>query len=144
MTELRPITVKNFDDIISLRVAEHQQKLVASNVESIAQAWVQPGCTPLAIYHDGGPVGFIMYCIDVDDGEYWLYRFMIDRHYQGRGYGRQALTQVLERVKADQSRHKIFLGVEPDGGASLALYQSLGFRFDGRICEGEHIMVLEY
>lgn len=144
MVELREITVENFDDIIGLQVAEHQQKLVASNVESIAQAWVQPECVPLAIYHGDVPVGFIMYCIDADDGEYWLYRFMIDRRYQGRGYGRQALTLVLERIKADRSRRRIFLGVEPDGGASLALYWSLGFQFDGRVYGKEHIMMLNY
>ncbi len=144
MVELREITVENFDDIISLRVAEHQRELVASNVESIAQAWVQPECTPLAVYHRDTPVGFIMYCIDADDGEYWLYRFMIDQRYQGQGYGRQALTLVLERIQADRSRRKIFLGVEPDGGASLALYRSLGFQFDGRVYGKEHIMMLDY
>lgn len=144
MVELREITTSNFDDIIALQVAEGQRELVASNVESIAQAWVQPGCIPLAIYHEETPVGFIMYCIDPDDGEYWLYRFMVDVKYQGQGFGRSALTQVLDCIKADKSRSRIFLGVEPSGGASLALYQSMGFRFDGRICGGEHIMELEY
>lgn len=144
MVVLKEIDLENFDSVLALNVREDQRELVASNVESIAQAYVQPGCIPLAIYAENTLVGFMMYCVDPDDGEWWLYRFMIDARYQGKGYGRAALSQVLERVRADESRRRIFLGVEPCGVASQALYRSLGFRFDGRVCGKEHIMVLEW
>ncbi len=144
MVTLQEITVENFDCVIGLQVADDQRNLVASNVESIAQAWVQPECIPLAIYKADTPVGFVMYCVDRDDGEYWLYRLMIDKEHQGQGYGRAAMEQVLARVKSDSAHHRIFLGVDQAGVASLALYQALGFQFDGRIYGKEHIMVLEY
>lgn len=144
MVELKEIGLENFDEVISLQVREDQRELVASNVESIAQAFVQPGCIPLAVYADDVPVGFLMYCIDPDDGEWWLYRFMIDARHQGKGYGRLALSQVLERARADKTRHRMFLGVEPSGVASQALYQTLGFRFDGRVYGKEHIMRLDW
>ncbi len=144
MLELRHIDAENFWDIIELRVSPEQEKLVTSNAVSIAQAKVQPECVPLAIYSDGQPVGFVMYCIDRDDNEYWIYRLMVDVRFQGKGYGRQAMEQVISIIQKDDSRHKLFLGVHPDGGASVALYQSLGFVFTGQVFGQEHIMVLEY
>ena len=117
---------------------------MCSNAESIAQAYVQPECIPLAIYAADTPVGFAMYCVDRDDNEWWLYRLMVEETYQGRGYGRAALQKLLELVQADRSRHRMYLGVDLTGKASVRLYQSLGFRFDGRVFGKEHIMVLEY
>ena len=50
MVTLRAITVENFDAILGLQVGVDQRELVCSNAESIAQAYVQPECIPLAIY----------------------------------------------------------------------------------------------
>ncbi len=144
MVTLRAITVENFDAILGLQVGADQRELVCSNAESIAQAYVQPECIPLAIYAADTPVGFVMYCVDRDDNEWWLYRLMVEETYQGRGYGRAALQKLLELVQADRSRHRMYLGVDLTGKASVRLYQSLGFRFDGRVFGKEHIMVLEY
>lgn len=144
MVTLREITVDNFWDVIDLNVSPEQEKLVLNNAVSIAQAKVQPECIPLAIYHDDDLVGFLMYCVDRDDDEYWLYRIMIDHRHQGKGYGRQAMNQLIETIKMDKSRHRIFLGVHRDGGASVKLYESLGFAFTGDVYGDEHIMVMEY
>lgn len=144
MIKLREITAENFWEIIDLNVSPEQQELVASNAVSIAQAKVQPECVPLAIYSDEEPVGFVMYCVDRDDDEYWLYRLMIDQRHQRKGYGRQAMEQVIKIIQKDQSRHKMYLGVDTAGVASVALYRSLGFEYDGRVYGKEHIMVLEH
>ena len=144
MVTLREITTDNFWDVISLSVSPEQEKLVLTNAVSIAQAKVQPECVPLAVYSDEEPVGFLMYCVDRDDGEYWLYRIMIDHRHQGKGYGRQAMDQLIETIKTDKSRHRIYLGVHRDGGASVKLYESLGFAFTGDVYGEEHIMVMEY
>lgn len=144
MITLQEINAENFWDVIELSVYPTQKKLVASNAISIAQAKVQPECVPLAIYSDDEPVGFVMYCIDRDDNEYWIYRLMIDMRFQGRGYARQAMEQVIKIIKQDDNRHKIYLGVHLDGGASVKLYKSLGFAFNSQIFGKEHIMVLSY
>ena len=143
MITLQAVNVENFDEIISLSVSDEQREFVACNAESIAQAYVQEECIPLAIYDGPHPVGFVMYCVDRDDGAWWLYRLMVDRAHQGRGCGRAALEQVLTRMKADPARHHIYLGVEPENPA-VSLYRSLGFRFDGRVYGRAHIMVLDY
>ncbi|WP_026475713.1 GNAT family N-acetyltransferase [Alkaliphilus transvaalensis] len=144
MLTLKEINVENFWDIISLDVAEYQSDLLVSNAVSIAQSKVQPECIPLAIYNNETPVGFLMYCIDGDDNEYWLYRIMIDKNHQSKGYGRKAMDQLLEIIKQDKSRNKVFLGVDIAGVASIKLYESIGFKFNGQVFGKEHIMVLEY
>lgn len=144
MISLREITVENFWEIIELKVADSQTGLVASNAVSIAQSKVQSECIPLAIYQDETPVGFLMYCIDRDDGEYWLYRLMIDQKYQGSGYAKEAMRLLLERIRKDKSRSRIFLGVDKNGGVSVKLYESFGFQFTGQVFGKEHIMLLEY
>lgn len=144
MITLQEINAKNFWDIVELNVHSKQKELVTSNAVSIAQAKVQPECVPLAIFNDDQPVGFVMYCVDRDDNEYWIYRLMVDMRFQGKGYGRQAMEQVTKIIQQDNSRHKIYLGVHPDGGASVELYKSLGFVFNGQVFGNEHIMVLDY
>jgi diamine N-acetyltransferase len=144
MINLREIDFDNFWEIIDLSVDENQSDYVTSNAVSIAQSKVQPECIPLAVYDGDTPVGFAMYCIDRDDGEYWLYRLMTDKKYQGKGFAKAAVNLILERVMEDKSRHKMFLGVHRESIAAVKLYESLGFRFNGRIFGKEHIMVLDF
>ena len=141
MITLREITTENFWDIVSLEVDATQQEYVVSNAVSIAQSKVQPECIPLAIYDGDTPVGFVMYCIDRDDGEYWLYRMMVDKQYQSKGYGSAALNMVLDIIDKDISRGKVLLGVHKDSKAAVHIYERAGFCFNGEVYGSEHIMV---
>lgn len=143
MINFKPITSENFWESVSLEVLESQKEFVTTNAVSIAQSKVQPECLPLAIYHEALMVGFLMYCIDEDDGEYWIYRMMIDQKYQGKGYGKKALEMLVDLIKEDTSHHKIYLGVHKESLAAK-LYEKTGFNFDGQVFGSEHIMVLEY
>ncbi|WP_454055227.1 GNAT family N-acetyltransferase [Clostridium sp. Marseille-Q7071] len=144
MILFKEITRENFWECIELSVTENQKSFVASNAVSIAQAKVQPECIPLAVYNDDTMVGFIMYCIDEDDGEYWIYRIMIDKDYQSNGYGKKTLEKLLEIIKEDKSHNKIFLGVHKESIQAVNLYKSVGFDFNGQVFDGEHIMRLDY
>ncbi len=140
---LREINDANFCDIIDLSVSEEQAHLVLSNAVSIAQSKVQDKCIPLAVYSDDMPVGFLMYCVDRDDNEYWLYRLMIDQN-QRKGYAKAAINLLLQRIQTDKDWHRLLLGVDTSGVASVKLYQSRGFAFDGQAFGKKPIMVLEY
>ncbi|MCL2828885.1 MAG: GNAT family N-acetyltransferase [Oscillospiraceae bacterium] len=144
MIHLEPVTVDNFAAVIGLEVCEEQKNLVLSNAISLAQAYVQPECVPTAIYDGDMLVGFLMYCIDRDDGEYWMYRLMIDQKFQRRGFARAATQRMIETIKKDTSRHQIFLGVDRENTPAAELYLSLGFRFNGQVFGKERIMVLAY
>ncbi len=144
MISFKEITRENFWDCIELSVAEGQSNFVTSNAVSIAQARVQPECMPLAVYDDEIMVGFIMYCIDADDGEYWIYRMMIDTKFQSKGYGRQSLEHLLNLLKQDRTHNKVFLGVHKESAYAVKIYKRAGFEFNGQVFGSEHIMKLDY
>ena len=142
MITLREITPQNWHQCINLSVAEDQKGFVAPNVYSLAQAKVYPSYTPLAIYHDDEMVGFSLHGIDPDDNEMGISRLMIDQRYQGKGYGRAALVQLIEMIRRDASLHAIYLSFEPENKTAEALYKSLGFEHTGEIEGGELVMKL--
>jgi diamine N-acetyltransferase len=144
MVHLKEITKDNFWDIIELKVHDDQKEYVLENSISIAQAKVQPECIPLAIYNGDTLVGFLMYCIDTDDDNYWIYRFMIDKKHQKRGYGRKAMEILLDKIKEDKNHSKIVLDVKLESIAAVGLYKNLGFKFTGQIYGSSHVMELEY
>jgi len=144
MVTLEQINRDNFFDIINLSVTEEQENFVASNTFSLAQAKAQPECVPLAVYHDKHPVGFVMYCMDLEDKEYWIYRLMIDKAHQGKGYGRMAMQQVLSILEQDTAHSIVYLSFEPENLVAQKLYESLGFRPDGRTIHGETVYCLRY
>ena len=76
-----------------------------------------------------------MYCIDRDDGEYWIYRLMVDKAHQNKGYGRSAMEKVIETIKQDKARHNIYLGVDMDGGASVPCIKASDLPSMGRCLE---------
>lgn len=144
MILLQEITRENFWECIELSVNQEQTHFVTSNAVSIAQSKVQPECIPLAVYDDEIMIGFIMYCIDRDDGEYWIYRMMIDKKFQSKGYGKKTMSKILDIIKEDKTHNKIFLGVHKESTYAVKLYRSFGFDFNGQVFGSEHIMVLNY
>ena len=145
MVSLVEIDRHNYLSILDLSVREEQRAFVASNQYSLAQAYVQPECVPLALYVENKPVGFAMYCIDENDREYWIYRLMIDQRHQRRGYGREAMLLLINRIRCemDENRHRIYISFEPENEAAKMLYENLGFVPDGRVEYGEIVYRLE-
>ena len=144
MLLFKEVTKENFWDCINLSVAKEQEDFVTTNAVSIAQGKVQPECIPLAVYDDDVMVGFLMYCVDEDDGEYWIYRMMIDSKHQSKGYGKKTMEKLLEIIKEDKTRNKVFLGVHKESIFAVKLYESFGFNFNGQVFGNEHIMRLDY
>ncbi len=71
-----------------------------------------------------------MYALDETDQEYWVYRLMIDAAFQRRGYGRSALSLVIERI-AKLGRKVLYISFEPENRGAELLY-NLGCVPDGR------------
>ena len=143
MIKLKEIDRNNFEDVIKLSVFEEQKNFVASNIFSLAQAKAQPECVPLAIYHDKDLVGFVMYALDTEDKEYWIYRLMIDKRYQKMGYGRAVMQSILDRIASHKPNGKVYLSFDPANTVAKKLYEDMGFIADGRIIEGEVVYCLK-
>lgn len=145
MVTLVEIDRYNYLPVMDLAVAPEQKPFVATNQYSLAQAYVQPECVPLALYAENKPVGFAMYCLDTDDRQYWIFRLMIDQRYQGRGYGRAAMLLLIDRIRSemDETYDRIYISFEPENRIAKSLYESLGFVPDGRMAYGEIVYRLE-
>lgn len=137
VVSLRPITPENFREIIHMQVREEQKNFVASNAASLAEAYVFPNRFPLAIYADETPVGFLMYCFWADRQQHWIFRLMIAADEQRRGYGREAMRLLIERMRAIPGCRQIYISYEPENDAARKLYAGLGFRITGEIVYGE-------
>lgn len=135
----REITRDNYEACVALSVGEEQRRFVAPNAKSLVQAMYNPDdCFPLAIFAGGEMVGFLLHGPD-GDGTHWLHRLMIDRRFQGRGYGRAAVGLVLDGFSEDGTK-AVSTGVDPDNGPSAALFRSLGFEPIGEMLGREAIL----
>lgn len=144
MVTLRMIDEYNFAKVLRLEVAEDQQDFVTPNAFSLSQAYVMPECRPLAIYNGMSPVGFAMYALDRDENEYWIYRLMLDKSQQRKGYGREAMKLLIAQIKKEApERRAIYISFEPNNEGAKRLYTSLGFVPDGREVDGETVYRLD-
>ncbi len=134
---LRGITYDNFLEACFLQVREDQKNFIATNSFSLAQSKYQDECIPKAVYSGINMVGFLMYCVDRNDHEYWIYRLMIDQRYQGLGYGRKAMELILEQLMPLSEKKLIKISFEPENVVAKTLYENLGFRSTGFMDGGE-------
>lgn len=136
---LRDITADNWRACVKLKVAPEQERFVASNAFSLAQSKYEPELIPQGIYDGDTMVGFLMYRPgDFGLAKVWLiYRLMVGKDYQGKGYGRAGMVCLLQRLRAIPSYNAVLISFVPDNDAARALYASLGFEDTGEIEDGE-------
>jgi diamine N-acetyltransferase len=143
---LREITADNRQAVIALRLAPEQKYFVASNAYSLAEARRDPDSRPRAIYAGRRLVGFLMYEIARRRNKHHeasIYRFMIDRKYQGKGYGRAALGKALDEIRAIPHVTKISISYMPDNPVAKLFYATFGFAEVGQDRDGEMLAELD-
>jgi ribosomal protein S18 acetylase RimI-like enzyme len=83
-------------------------------------------------------------CETKDDGSIRLGGFTIAPQYQGKGFGRQTMELILDKIKGAP---KIDLVTHPDNHRAVGLYRSLGFQIVGRkenyFGDGEPRIIME-
>jgi diamine N-acetyltransferase len=127
---LEPLTETLAECVESMQLSPEQERFVASNEESLHEWRRDPELKPMAIVAGGAVVGFVMYEESADDDgtiEFNIFRLMIDRPHQGRGYGRKAMQAVIARISTDPRRHRITTCFVPENQDARRLYASLGF-----------------
>ncbi|MEU5696304.1 GNAT family N-acetyltransferase [Actinosynnema sp. NPDC020468] len=136
---LAPVTKDNYPAVIALEVHEDQRLFVATNLRSIADAWVhRPTLQPLALINGADLVGFTL-LERTEPDVLRVARFMVDRRAQGRGLGRKGLTAIADVARAE-GRTRLVLGVLPGNAVARGLYAAFGFHETGEVAEGEIVM----
>lgn len=142
--ELREITWDNFIACIELQVKEEQKQFISSNQHALAEAYLASKegqvIITFAIYKEETLVGFVMMYYDDGDGNleyssYGVFKFMIDARHQGKGYGREAMAQIISYIQTMPlgKARVIELTYKPDNVAAKRLYAGLGFVETGNI-----------
>lgn len=143
MLELKKINRNNIGEILKLEVFDNQKSFVATNNSSIIEAYIaiteNNHVFTFGIYKDDTPIGFLMIGFDVntDDegvpriakGNYNIWRFMIDKKFQGKRFGKKAMDLALEFVKTFPcgTAKYCWLSYESDNDVARKLYKSVGF-----------------
>lgn len=141
---LREITKETLRPFLKMKVAESQVDMVAPNAVSIAQAHFEEKAWFRGIYADETPVGFIMLFDDPDEPVYFLWRLMVAEDYQGLGYGRKAVEQLVDYVKTRPNANELKVSHVPNvPGNPGPFYEQLGFEYTGEEDHGELVMRLQ-
>jgi len=136
---LREITADTVRAVcwLSDTLSAGQQKMVAPNAVSIAQAHFEPNAWFRAVYADDTPVGFIMLYDDGEKEHVYLWRFMIAGPYQGCGFGRRALELAIEHAKSRPNVRAMNASYVPTESGAGPFYEKLGSQPTGEIEDGE-------
>ena len=155
MLRLEKVDGANVWDVLKLSVDDNQKEFVANNEVSIIEAYTAITANgfafPFGIFDDDILVGFLMVGFDKDDywddapaiatGNYNLWRLMIDKKYQHKGYGRKAVELALDFIRTLPcgSAECCWLSYEPENTVAKNLYASFGFSETGDM-DGEEII----
>lgn len=141
---LREITEETVVEICRLSdtLTEPQDHMVAPNALSIAQAHFSQYAWFRAIYADETPVGFIMLSDDPDEQEYFLWRLMVAKPHQGKGFGRRAVELLIEHVKTRPGAKELLTSCGQGEGSPEGFYRRLGFKRNGKIIGDEVVLSL--
>jgi diamine N-acetyltransferase len=76
---------------------------------------------------------------------YSIWRLMIDKKYQGKGYGRDAIRLALDFIRTWPCGKAEYceISYEPENEAARNLYQSLGFMENGEMDGDEIVAVMK-
>lgn len=143
MLKLRKINKNNIAEILKLEVFDSQKSFVATNNSSIIEAYIaiteNNDVFTFGIYKDNTPIGFLMIGFDVnsDDedapriakGNYNIWRLMIDKKFQGKGFGKKVMNLALEFINTFPcgTAKYCWLSYESDNNVARHLYNSVGF-----------------
>ncbi|MGE7021945.1 GNAT family N-acetyltransferase [Solibacillus cecembensis] len=161
MIELRKIDGDNIDEVIALDVEENQKDFIleTTNLRCFADAHMLNAdgipATPLAIYADETMVGFLMYIYDTMDHEsfenevfygkksYFIWHNMIDKSYQGKGYGKLAFEKMLMDIEAMPYGEAEYAALfyHTSNLTAKTLYASFGFSETGIVQDNSMLAI---
>ena len=135
---LQDVNDSNWRDCSDLQLVEEEKKFISSNVYAIAEWKFETESALKVIYSDTVLVGMLAYYLH--DGEhgyfYWLYHLMIQKKYQGKGYGEAAVKLAVKEMH-ELGATEIRTMYMPGNIRSQNLFKKLGFEEIGTLDGGD-------
>lgn len=134
MVEFVEINEENYEAVLKLKITDEQNeaKFIAPNVRSIADAYLyrEAGDVfPYAVQDGDEVVGFILLDEDEEEKELMIWRMMVDKDYQGQGYGKAIVEKVMEMFESDDRFDVLIADYVKGNDVMGKLLESLGFEY---------------
>jgi diamine N-acetyltransferase len=140
--------------VMSLRRGPGQDKYLNSMEDIFAEADDEQRAMPHPwAVHDAGSgalVGFVMISDNIPQpmdsdlvGPYYLWKLLIDKSFQGRGYGAATLDAVINYVRTRPGADVLYTSCADGPGSPRGFYLRYGFRDTGRVMWGENVLELD-
>jgi RimJ/RimL family protein N-acetyltransferase len=138
MTSLFDVNERNWQDVARLTVRDDQRAWLDSALGIVARGYAYRACRAKVIgIADGTQIIGVALVRDLDEEPacYDLQQFMIDRRFQGRGFGTAALRLLLAELSAERKYGCVEVCVKKEDAAALRMYEKVGFIDTGYIDE---------
>jgi histidinol dehydrogenase len=144
---VRPVDRSNAEAVMKLQVAAGQRAFVSPVDRSLAQVAYEPCGRAMAMFDGEQAVGMmLLYDVRHDEEEpanqLYVWRLLVDARFQKRGYGRLAMSWVVDEARREGYAEVGLSHVDKPGHAG-AFYEKLGFAYTGEVDEGERKMLLK-
>jgi len=148
MIKFKEIIEDNYFEYADLEATEEQRPFVYGPVSSLAHAWLYGDrARPFAIYNDETMVGYLMFDIDYqwDDPRKTcaIWRLLIDKKHQRKGYGKTALKMAIDYLKDNHDPDIIRVNLLSGNDIAESMYKSFGFTPSGEVHGKQFTMHLD-
>ena len=140
VVRLTPITGDDVVPLEKVTVHPEQDNFIAPNPVTIAQARFAKGAYDFCIWNDDTRVGLIAILDlkehgdldDIDDPDAaYVWRLLIGKDYQGKGYGRAAMA-FAEDWARKRGKPVVQIQAVETNAAAVGLYEALGYVKTGK------------
>ncbi|HEX5824409.1 MAG TPA: GNAT family N-acetyltransferase [Candidatus Limnocylindrales bacterium] len=158
VVQLRDLVTEDDDEaVMGLRRGPGQERYLGRMISHFEDAITDAkACPRMWSVHDAGTgqlVGFVMISdgipqevLDADDdivGPYFLWRLLIDRRFQGRGYGAATIDAVVEYLRTRPGADVLLTSCKAGEGSPQPFYLHYGFEKTGEVMWGEDLLRLD-
>lgn len=135
---IMPLDRFNWERVLHIRPRAEQEGFMPSVLHSLAQAKFE-NLHPYGIEFEGDMVGYLMY--GEFNGICWISRMLIDEHYQGASIGKEALGQLLRKLKTKPTCREVRTSFDPNNERAKRFFLSMGFEPLSSILDDEWVAV---
>jgi diamine N-acetyltransferase len=151
--ELREITTdRDWDAVMGLDAGDTRyiDPIGDIRLEAAEESRARPHAWAVSDAASGALVGFVMISDGIpepidDDlvGPYYLWKLLIDKKVQGRGYGTAVLDSLVWYLRDRPGADVLYTSCADGDGSPRPFYLRYGFRDTGRVMWGENVLALD-
>jgi len=134
-TKMIPYGSKNWRQAANLEIRPDQREFVSGALDTIAYSAAYKNHKLFVEMEGERAIGLLDLSVDKKKGDYNIEIVLIDRRYQGRGFGKFMLRFAVDYLKKAGAK-KLSIGVNRFNIPAQKLYKSVGFKEDCVYDEG--------